>query len=193
MSTAYSINGVNLSGSRTRTRVISANDVLTSMGWTQYYGLAGIRQEIINQPGWAVGNSLSLIFEGRGGDWGRRFFAAYEADPALAPQLVIAWYLPEAYVHTLVDSLLGIRHDKMVASILIGTMPYWTALSSRMKVHSLRSTQRGLQERKQSVGRLPVSVMSDAMVGWLLHELIEQGVDAERSYIRGLLVVGRIG
>jgi PKD domain len=65
------------------------------MGWTSYNGLAGIVQEIVNQPGWAAGNSLSLIIEGRGGDWSRKFFTAWEADAALAPQLVIAWYLPE--------------------------------------------------------------------------------------------------
>ncbi|MBL8164236.1 MAG: hypothetical protein JNJ61_19775, partial [Anaerolineae bacterium] len=88
---------VNLPGNRARTsaRVISANNVLSPMGWVQYNGLAGIVQEVINLPGWAAGNSLSLIIEGRGADWARKLFAAYEADPALAPQLVIAWYLPE--------------------------------------------------------------------------------------------------
>lgn len=80
---------------RTSNRVNSGTNRLTPTGWASYTGLAGIVQEIINQPGWAAGNSLTLIIEGRGSDWGRKFFTAFEADPALAPQLMIAWYLPD--------------------------------------------------------------------------------------------------
>ncbi|MBN8595582.1 MAG: PKD domain-containing protein [Anaerolineae bacterium] len=64
-------------------------------GWASYTGLAGIVQEILNQSYWAAGNSLTLVIEGRGSDWERKFFTAFEADPALAPQLMIAWYLPD--------------------------------------------------------------------------------------------------
>ncbi|MBN8596026.1 MAG: PKD domain-containing protein [Anaerolineae bacterium] len=80
---------------RTSNRVSSGTNRLTPTGWASYTGLAGIVQEIVNQADWAAGNSLTLVIEGRGSDWARKFFTAYEADPALAPQLMIAWYLPD--------------------------------------------------------------------------------------------------
>lgn len=80
---------------RTSNRVSSSTNRLTPTGWASYTGLAGIVQEIVNQADWAAGNSLTLVIEGRGGDWARKFFTAFEADPTLAPQLMIAWYLPD--------------------------------------------------------------------------------------------------
>lgn len=80
---------------RTSNRVSSGTNRLTPTGWASYTGLAGIVQEIVNQADWAAGNSLTLVIEGRGSDWARKFFTAYEADPALVPQLMIAWYLPD--------------------------------------------------------------------------------------------------
>ncbi len=49
--------------------------------------LASIIQEIINQPGWATGNSLVVIISGTG----KRVAEAYEVDPAGAPLLHIEY------------------------------------------------------------------------------------------------------
>ena len=52
--------------------------------------LAPIVQEIINQPGWIVGNSLVMIVTGTG----KRVAEAYEVDHAGAPLLHIEYSLP---------------------------------------------------------------------------------------------------
>ena len=52
--------------------------------------LASIVQEIINQSGWATGNSLVMIITGTG----QRVAEAYEADHAGAPLLHIEYSLP---------------------------------------------------------------------------------------------------
>jgi hypothetical protein len=78
----------------TSARVASVTNSLTPQGWTSYTGMQPIVQEIVNQPGWASGSSLSFIIKGRGKAWGRKFYASYEAGPSYAPQLIIRYYVP---------------------------------------------------------------------------------------------------
>jgi hypothetical protein len=59
--------------------------------WYPLDEIAALLQEVINRPGWQMGNSLSLITQGNpsGGDFGRKFFSSFETDPRLAVRLVI--------------------------------------------------------------------------------------------------------
>ncbi|HNB00005.1 MAG TPA: hypothetical protein PLC19_11055, partial [Marmoricola sp.] len=55
--------------------VFSDTDVLWPAGsWNHLGEIAPLIQEVINRPGWQFGNSLSLIFQGLNGQWGRKFF-----------------------------------------------------------------------------------------------------------------------
>ncbi len=53
--------------------------------------IGAVLQEVISRPGWQAGNSLSLIANGTeaSGEFGRKFFTAFEGDPNLAVRLVI--------------------------------------------------------------------------------------------------------
>jgi hypothetical protein len=55
--------------------------------------LATIIQQIVNQSGWAPGNSLAMLFFGYGS--GKRVSEAYEVDPAGAPLLHIEYTIKQ--------------------------------------------------------------------------------------------------
>jgi hypothetical protein len=59
--------------------------------WYPLDEIADVVQEVISRPGWQTGNSLSLIAQGNasGGDFGRKFFSAFEIDPRIAARLII--------------------------------------------------------------------------------------------------------
>jgi len=50
-----------------------------------------IVQEIVNQQSWEPGNSLSLIFQGYGLNWQRKFVNSYSRNPLFAPKLTITY------------------------------------------------------------------------------------------------------
>jgi len=59
--------------------------------WNPLDDIGALVQEVVSRPGWQVGNSLTIIAQGSaaGGDFGRKFFAAFENDPELAARLII--------------------------------------------------------------------------------------------------------
>lgn len=59
--------------------------------WYPLDDIADLVQEVIDRPGWQAGNSLTVIALGTeaGGEFGRKFFAAFEADPRVAVRLVV--------------------------------------------------------------------------------------------------------
>ncbi len=69
----------------------SSNTGWTAGTWYELEDVASVIQEIVNQPGWAPGNSLSLIIQGTGGPWGSKFATSYDGSPGVAPRLVITY------------------------------------------------------------------------------------------------------
>jgi hypothetical protein len=53
--------------------------------------LSGILQEIVNRPGWQLGNSLALVVTGSG----NRMAVAFETSPASAPRLSVTYSMPQ--------------------------------------------------------------------------------------------------
>ena len=45
----------------------------------------------MQQPAWAAGNALSLVFRGTGSAWARKHVAAAESGAATAPRLVVTY------------------------------------------------------------------------------------------------------
>jgi len=56
--------------------------------------IASLLQAVVQQPGWASGNAVSLVLRGTGNAWGRKFARAFEADLASAPRLVVTYTTP---------------------------------------------------------------------------------------------------
>ena len=69
----------------------SSNTGWTVNTWYELADITSILQEIVNQPGWVSGNSLSLIIQGTGGPWGAKFATSYDGSPALAPRLIVTY------------------------------------------------------------------------------------------------------
>jgi hypothetical protein len=59
--------------------------------WQSLEDITPVIQEIINRPGWRVGNTLSLILHGTGRAWGRKYVSSFDGDPTHAPRLVIVY------------------------------------------------------------------------------------------------------
>lgn len=59
--------------------------------WYQTEDLISLIQPIINRSDWASGNSLSLIFRGTVGTWGRKFATSFDASASFAPRLVVTY------------------------------------------------------------------------------------------------------
>ncbi|MEO8610210.1 MAG: SH3 domain-containing protein [Chloroflexota bacterium] len=59
--------------------------------WYPLDDIGVVVQAVIDRPGWQSGNSLSIIATGseNGGNFARKFFSAFEADPLRAARLVI--------------------------------------------------------------------------------------------------------
>lgn len=59
--------------------------------WYPLDEIAELIQEVISRPEWQIGNSLAIIAQGNsaGGDYGRKFFSAFEKEPVSAVRLVI--------------------------------------------------------------------------------------------------------
>jgi len=68
------------------------SNVLWRANTWQFLGeIAAPVQEVISRPGWQPGNSLTIIAQGtaEGGNFGRKFFSAFENDPLVAVRLII--------------------------------------------------------------------------------------------------------
>lgn len=83
----------------TRTLVTPTVDHESDEPWvagTRYplEDISAVLQAVVNRPGWASGNALSLILRGLGDAWGRKFTRAYEAAPASAARLVVTYTTP---------------------------------------------------------------------------------------------------
>ena len=59
--------------------------------WYQLDQLASLLQPLVNQPGWAPGNAVSLVVRGGGQNWARKFATAFEGGAAFAPRLVVTY------------------------------------------------------------------------------------------------------
>jgi type IV pilus assembly protein PilY1 len=69
----------------------STNENWNSGTWYTLPDISSIVQEIVNQPGWISGNSLSIIMRGTGGSYARKFIDSYDGAPAYAVRLVITY------------------------------------------------------------------------------------------------------
>lgn len=61
------------------------------------YPLDDIRtlvQAVVQQPGWATGQALTLVLRGTGGAWGRKHAGSAEGGSAVAPRLIVTYTLP---------------------------------------------------------------------------------------------------
>jgi type IV pilus assembly protein PilY1 len=64
--------------------------------WNVLEDIQTVVQEVIDNPGWASGNALSLVIRGTSpAPFGRKNVVSAEADPAHAPRLVITYLAPE--------------------------------------------------------------------------------------------------
>ena len=77
--------------------VHQSNTPWVSRTWYALDDMADVVQEVVDRPGWQAGNSLTIIGIGTadGGEFGRKFFAAYEASPDYAVRLVVDVTAPE--------------------------------------------------------------------------------------------------
>lgn len=69
----------------------------TSWNAATWYSLGDVKgaiQEVINNPAWVNGNSLSLIAKGTGAAYGRKFVSSFDAGSQNAPQLIIKYTTP---------------------------------------------------------------------------------------------------
>ena len=62
--------------------------------WYNFDEMRTVVQEVVDRPGWQVGNSLSIILRGTAGAWARKFAAAFESSPVNAARLVITYTIP---------------------------------------------------------------------------------------------------
>jgi outer membrane protein assembly factor BamB len=69
----------------------TSNQSWSASTWYTLDEMATVIQEIVNQPGWNSGNSLSVIVKGTGNTWGRKFIAGMDSSTANAPSLVISF------------------------------------------------------------------------------------------------------
>ena len=53
--------------------------------------MSAVVQAVVQQPGWASGQALSLVLHGTGGAWSRKHAASAENGPATAPRLVVSY------------------------------------------------------------------------------------------------------
>jgi PKD repeat protein len=74
---------------------LESNDRSNEKSWIAYGDIASVIQEVVNRGDWQMGNSLSIIIQGRSaGKWGRKFFTSFDGDPAFAPRLIIRFQTP---------------------------------------------------------------------------------------------------
>lgn len=62
--------------------------------WYTLDEIGPIVQAAVAQPGWVPGNAMSVILQGTGQAWARKFARAYEDDPARAVRLVVTYAVP---------------------------------------------------------------------------------------------------
>jgi hypothetical protein len=62
--------------------------------WYSLDEIAGVVQEVVARADWQSGNSLSLILQGTGSAFGRKFVTSFDGSPANAPRLVITYTVP---------------------------------------------------------------------------------------------------
>jgi len=78
--------------SLTTAKVAHASDANWLSGSTVSFNeMKTVVQEVINNPSWQSGNSLSVILKGTGGAWNRKFVTSFEGSSTNAPKLVIAY------------------------------------------------------------------------------------------------------
>jgi len=76
----------------TTAKVTHSSDVSWAANtWYQLNEMAPVIQELVNRPDWAAGNSISVITNGTGGVWGRKFIRSFEGAAASAPRLIITY------------------------------------------------------------------------------------------------------
>jgi type IV pilus assembly protein PilY1 len=59
--------------------------------WYQLDEMKTVVQAVVNRADWTSGNSMSVIFKGTGGAWGRKFAKSYEGGAATAPRLRVTY------------------------------------------------------------------------------------------------------
>lgn len=59
--------------------------------WYPSNDISAVVQEVVNRGDWAVGNNMSFVLRGTVGTWGRKTISGYEANPTLAPKLVVTY------------------------------------------------------------------------------------------------------
>lgn len=57
--------------------------------WYELVDISPVIQEVVNRSDWRSGNSISIIIKGNGGQWGRKYVAAFDRGVETAPQLQI--------------------------------------------------------------------------------------------------------
>jgi hypothetical protein len=117
----------------------SDTDTLWTSGtWNNMGQIAPLIQEVVNRPGWLYGNSLSLIVQGLGDQWGRKFVSSYDGNPAYAPRLTITFTMPSASAFSFVEPEFYIDPQAVPsanaafdASALRGSAPLGVQFSNR--------------------------------------------------------------
>lgn len=69
----------------------SSNISWNANTWYQLNNISSVVQEIVNRGDWTSGNSMSLILQGTGGNWARKFIRSYNGNAAQAPKLIITY------------------------------------------------------------------------------------------------------
>ncbi len=102
--------------------------------------MGAVIQEVVSRPGWQIGNSLSVIAVGTeaGGEFGRKYFIAFEGDPKQAVRLVIditAGKIPPTPTQTSTPEPTATLPPTLTPAATATTDPCGTvSLPSRLKV-----------------------------------------------------------
>jgi len=88
--------GSNLLSSRVLTNASvnhSSNVKWLANTWYQLDNVSSVVQEIVNRPDWVSGNNMTIIVQGTGGNWARKFIKSYDGGSSSAPRLVVTYQM----------------------------------------------------------------------------------------------------
>ena len=76
----------------TARRLIDCSNQLWQQNAWQLLGEVGpLLQDVVNRADWTASSSAVFVLRGQGGPWGRKFAHSFDAQPALAPRLVVVY------------------------------------------------------------------------------------------------------
>ncbi len=69
----------------------SSNELWQQNAWQLLGEVGPLLQDVVNRADWTASSSAVFVLRGQGGPWGRKFAHSFDAQPALAPRLVVVY------------------------------------------------------------------------------------------------------